>query len=175
MLGAATAALGEGFPVAVTRFSAVFRGLAVVVGRTVFFGTGFAALVARATGRFAAAAFPVGFFALLGGLTGRAAAAALPVFLSVLATRLSGRLAFPAATAGFALAAAFAVGVNIAGFAGRFAAAARPDDLDALLFLETARAIEASPGEHRRLRPRSWRCLRPMTLLVGDEEEEEEE
>ena len=35
---------------------------------------------------------------------------------------------------------------NFAGFAGRLAYAARPDDL---LFLETALAIELSPGERR--------------------------
>lgn len=105
---------------------------------------------------FAAAALPGGFLALVGCFVDRAATAALPVFLSILATRLSGRLIFPPPTVVFALAAALAAaGFDFAGFAGRLAAAVRPDDFDALLFVGTARAIEPSPAGHRRRRRRS--------------------
>jgi len=55
-------------------------------------------------------------------------------------------LAFVGRTSFFALAADRApADFNFAGFAGRLAFAARPDDFDGLLFLETARAIELSP------------------------------
>jgi hypothetical protein len=179
MAGAAMAALGETVPAAVTRFGAVFRGRAVVVRRTVFFAAGFAAFVVRAGGRFAAATLPAGFLALVGCLTDRAATAALPAFLSILATRLSWRPAFPAPASCFALAAPLAAAgfdvasFDFAGFAGRLAAAARLDDFDALLFLETARAIEPSPGEPRRRRLATTATA--IMLLVDDEEEEEED
>jgi hypothetical protein len=107
-------------------------------------------------------------------LTARAATAALLDSLSTLVTRLSGRLAFLTLTAVFALAAVLAAGFDFAGFTGRFAAA-RPDDLDALLFLEIARAISILPWWAPPPTTPIMTVPRVMMLLVDDEGKEEED
>lgn len=140
-----------------TRFGLAFWTLAFVVRRVVDFVAGFRAFVTRATGRFAAAALSVVFLALVGCLVVRFAVVALLGVLLARTTRLSGRLAFVARTSFSALAADRApANFDFAGFVGRLVFA-RPDDFDALLFLETARAIGLSPSERRRRHPRRRR------------------
>ncbi len=121
--GAAVAALGEAFLVAVTRFGLDFCALIFVVRRTVVLAAGLLTFVVRLTSCFAAAD--------------------LRVFLLALANRLIGRLAVVLRPSFFVLTAALpAADFRLTGFAGRLDFVARPDDFDALLFFETAAAIE---------------------------------
>jgi hypothetical protein len=134
------------FLVTVARFGLAFWTVAFVVRRVVDFVAGFRAFVARATGRFAAATLSVVFLVMFRCLLVRFAVVALLGVLLARTTRLSGRLAFVARTSFFALAADRApADFDFAGFVGRLVA--RSDDFDAVLFLETARAIGLSPSE----------------------------
>ena len=144
--GAALAGLGGAFLAAVTRFGLGFCAVIFVVRRTVVFAAGLLALVVRLTSCFAAAALPVFSLALPACLIGRFATVTLRVFSLALANRLIGRLAMVLRPSFFVLTAALpAADFRLTGFAGRLAFVARPDDFDALLFFETAAAIEPSP------------------------------
>jgi len=157
-IGAAVAGLGGAFLAAVTRFGLGFCALIFVVRRTVVFAAGLLAFVVRLTSCFAAADLLVFLLALPACLIGRFATVALRVFSLALANRLIGRLAIVLRPSFFVLTAALpGADFRLTGFAGRFAFVARPDDFDALLFFETAAAIE----------PSSPYCLRRSPALLN--------
>jgi hypothetical protein len=144
--GAAIAGLGGAFLAPVARFGLGFCALIFVVRRTVVFAAGLVAFIVRLTSCFAAAALPVFSLALPACLIGRFATVTLRVFSLALANRLIGRLAMVLRPSFFVLTAAIpAADFRLTGFAGRLAFVARPDDFDALLFVETAAAIGPSP------------------------------
>lgn len=163
--GAAVVVFGEAFLAAAMRFGFGFCVLVFVARRTVAFAAGFFAFVVRLTSCPAAAALPVFLLALLACFSGRFATVALLIFLMALANRLMGRLAVVLRPSVFASRAARpAADFPFPGFARRLAFIARPDDFDALLFFETAAAIEPSL-----LLPARIACsskLRPLPLVL---------
>jgi len=164
-IGAAVAGLGGAFLAAVTRFGLGFCALIFVVRRTVVFAAGLLAFVVRLTSFFAAADLLVFLLALPACLIGRFATVALRVFSLALANRLIGRLAVVLRPSFFVLTAALpAADFRLTGFAGRLDFVARPDDFDALLFFETAAAIEPSPYCLRR--SPALLKLRPLPLVL---------
>ena len=142
--GAVLSGLGGAILAAATRFDLGFCA-AFVARRTVVFAAGFLAFVVCLTICFAAAALPVFLLALPTCLIGRFATLALRVCLLALANRLMGRLAVVLLTAFVLTAALTAADFRFAVFTGRLAFVARSGDFDALLFFETAAAIEPSP------------------------------
>jgi hypothetical protein len=163
--GAAIAGLGGAFLAPVARFGLGFCALIFVVRRTVVFAAGLVAFIVRLTSCFAAAALPVFSLALPACLIGRFATVTLRVFSLALANRLIGRLAMVLRPSFFVLTAAIpAADFRLTGFAGRLAFVARPDDFDALLFVETAAAIGPSPLLPAKIARSSKLRLLPLVL-----------
>jgi len=143
--GAALTGFGGAFLAAATRFDLGFCAVVFFARRTVVFAAGFLAFVVRLTICVAAAALPIFLLALPTCLIGRFATLALRVFVLALADRLIGRLVVVLRTAFVLTAALTAADFRFAVFTGRLAFVARSGDFDALLFFETAAAIEPSP------------------------------